>query len=118
MTKILVNLKDWLGFEENIDFSSQIDGLDITVFPSLPFLYIYKDKNIKIGSQKISSYDEGPHTGSVSAKHLKYFNVSAVILNHRECKIEDIDKLTKKIQNAQTENMEIIICIDSYNNSN
>lgn len=115
MKKILVNLKDWLDYYQNIDFALQIDGLDITVFPSLPYLYIYKDINVKIGSQKISSYDEGPHTGSISAKHLKDFKVTSVILNHRECKIGDTKNLCQKIKNAQKEHMDVIICIDSYN---
>ncbi len=114
MKKILVNLKDWLDYYQNIDFALQIDGLDITVFPSLPYLYIYKDINVKIGSQKISSYDEGPHTGSISAKHLKDFKVTSVILNHRECKISDTKNLCQKIKNAQKEHMDVIICIDSY----
>lgn len=114
MKKILVNLKDWLNYYQNVDFSLAIDGLDITVFPSLPYLYLYKDKNVKIGSQKISSYDEGPHTGSICAKHLKEFKVTSVILNHRECKIEDFQNLSQKIKNAQKEHMDVIICIDSY----
>lgn len=113
MKKILVNLKDWLNYAENVDFAERIDGLDITVFPSLPYLYIYKGRNIKIGSQKISSFDEGPHTGSISASHLKDFGVEAVILNHRECQIDDIDKICAKVKNAQNANMETIICIGS-----
>lgn len=113
MKKILVNLKDWLNYDENVAFASQIDGMNITVFPSLPYLNIYKDKNVRIGSQKISSFDAGPHTGSISANHLKDFNVQAVILNHRECQIDDIDKICAKVRNAQEYDMDIIICMGS-----
>lgn len=113
MKKILINLKDWLNYDENVAFASQIDGMNITVFPSLPYLNIYKDKNVRIGSQKISSFDAGPHTGSISANHLKDFNVQAVILNHRECQIDDIDKICAKVRNAQEYDMDIIICMGS-----
>lgn len=116
MKRILINLKDWLDYAENVDYALQIDGLDVTVFPSLPFLFLYKGKNIKLGSQKISSFDEGPHTGSVCAKHLKYFGVSSVILNHKECEIDDPDKIIAKVKNAQASNIEIILCISSTQN--
>ena len=81
MKKILVNLKDWFNYSENVDYAEQVEGLDITLFPSLPYLYVYKDYKIRIGSQKISSFEEGAHTGSISAAHLKDFGVEAVILN-------------------------------------
>lgn len=113
MKKILINLKDWLNYPQNLDYAIEIEGLDITVFPSLPYLYIYKNKGIRIGSQKISSFDEGPHTGSISARHLKDFDVSSVILNHRECQIDDVDKLVSKIKNAQKFDIETIICVGS-----
>lgn len=111
MKKILVNLKDWFNLYENIDFAERVEGLDVTVFPSLPYLYVYKDYKIKIGSQKISSYDEGPHTGSISATHLKDFKVEAVILNHKECQIDEIDKICSKIKNAIKNAIEIVLCI-------
>ncbi|HBA37732.1 MAG TPA: hypothetical protein DCY94_03330 [Firmicutes bacterium] len=113
MKKILVNLKDWLNCEENVAFAREIDGMDVTVFPSLPYLYIYKDKNIRIGSQKISTFEEGAHTGSISASHLKDFGVEAVLLNHRECQIDDTKKICAKIKNAQEFNIEVILCIGS-----
>lgn len=113
MNKIYVNLKDWLGYAENVDYAEQIEGLDIIVFPSLPYLYIYKDRNIRIGSQKISSYADGPHTGSISASHLKEFGVSAVLLNHKECLIDEEDKMCAKVMNAQKADMQTILCIGS-----
>ncbi len=111
MKRILINLKDWLNYPENLDYAHDIEGLDVTVFPSLPYLYIYQNKGVHIGSQKISSFEEGPHTGSISASHLKDFNVTSVILNHRECQIDEIDKLVAKIKNAQKYNIETIVCL-------
>lgn len=113
MKRILINLKDWFDLYENIDFAEQTEGLDITVFPSLPYLYIYKDYKIRIGSQKISSFEEGAHTGSISAKHLRDFGVEAVILNHKECQIDDSQKICSKIENAKKYNIEVILCLGS-----
>ncbi len=113
MKRILINLKDWLNYPQNLDYANDIEGLDVTVFPSLPYLYIYQNKGVRIGSQKISSFEEGPHTGSISASHLKDFNVTSVILNHRECKIDEIEKLVAKIKNAQKYDIETIVCLGS-----
>ena len=79
----------WVPFEkgfcsyiptyENLDYAIQIEGMNITVFPSLPYLYLYKNRGVRIGSQKISSFEEGPHTGSISANHLKDFDVEVPV---------------------------------------
>ncbi len=113
MKRVYVNLKDWLNYAENVDYAEQIENLDITVFPSLPYLYIYKDRNVRLGSQKISSFESGPHTGSVSARHLKDFGVSTVLLNHKECLIDDEDKMCAKVSNAIAFDMQVILCLGS-----
>lgn len=113
MKKILINLKDWLGKVENTNFAKEIYGLDVTVYPSLPYLYLYKDCNVKLGSQKISSFEAGPHTGSISASHLKEFGVSSVILNHRECQIDDVNKICAKVQNALKADIDVVICMNT-----
>lgn len=111
--RILINLKDWFDYYENFDYASMIEGLDVTVFPSLPYLYLYKDRGVRLGSQKISSFEEGAHTGSISARHLKDFGVEAVILNHRECQIADVENICAKIRNAQKYGMDVILCMSS-----
>lgn len=113
MKRIIVNLKDWLGYYENLDFSYEIKDLDVTVLPSLPYLYLYKDLDIKIGAQDISKFPSGAHTGSISAEHLKEFGVKVVILNHRECQ-KDKDKLIEKVKMAVGNDIEVILCIDDY----
>lgn len=113
MKQIIVNLKDWLNYEENIDFSVQIEGLPITVLPSLPYLYLYKGIKTKIGAQDISKFESGAHTGSISAEHLRNFGVEVVILNHRECQ-KDEDRLKAKVEMALKYGIEVILCIDDY----
>ncbi len=113
MKKIFVNLKDWFDLEENRNFAENIQGLNVIVFPSMPYLYIYNNlKGIELGSQDVSAFDIGAHTGSVNVKHLKNFNIDWAILNHNELKIESFDILYNKILNCLENNIKVILCIN------
>ena len=113
MKKIFVNLKDWFDLEENREFAENIQSSNIVIFPSMPYLYIYSNlKNIELGSQDVSAFDIGAHTGSVNVKHLKNFNIGWAILNHNELKIESFDILYNKIVNCLENNVKVILCIN------
>lgn len=112
MKKIFVNLKDWFNLEENKIFAREITDTDIVVFPSTPYLYIYSEiRGIEIGTQDVSMFSSGAHTGAVSIEHLKDFNVEWVILNHKELKINDIEILKGKLYNCISHNLNVILCI-------
>lgn len=113
MKRILINLKDYLGERKNREFLESVKDYDLTVFPSMPYLYIYKEGNLKIGSQDISEYNAGAYTGNVSGDHLKDFNVSVVLLNHRENKVNDLKTLHEKINRSLESDITPIICIES-----
>lgn len=114
MKKIYVNLKDWFNLEENISFSERIANSGVVVFPALPYLHLYSNiSGVEIGTQDASSYSTGAHTGSISAEHLKDFNVKWVILNHKELKITDYQILRDKIINSLTNGVKIVLCINS-----
>ncbi len=113
MKRILINLKDYLGERENREFLESVKDYDLTVFPSMPYLYIYKEGNLTIGSQDISEYSSGAYTGNVSGVHLKDFDVSMVLLNHRENKVNDTETLNEKINRSLESDITPIICIDS-----
>lgn len=109
MKKVLINLKDHLGLEENEEFANKVRNLDVIVFPSLPFIYLYKD--VTLGAQSISTNDSGAHTGSISGEHLKELGIEYVILNHRECPQRNLFKLSSKIENAIKNKIKPIVCI-------
>ena len=113
MKKIFVNLKDWLNLDENEDFSKQTLGLPIVIFPSLPYLYIYKERQNKIGVQNLCVYDSGAHTCSISIEHLKEFGVSWAILNHREYRTLTKEALISKISTALDKKINPIICFEN-----
>lgn len=112
MKKILINLKDWLGLKENIDFAKKVKDLNIIVFPSTPYLYIYKDKNITIGAQDISPYTSGAHTGLTSAQHLKELGIKYVIINHNELLIEDPEVLLNKVVQSTSNDITPVLCLN------
>ncbi len=115
MKKIYVNLKDWLSLQENINFAKEIKDLDIVLFPAMAFLYIYKDLHLELGTQDVSSFTSGAHTGSISATHLKDLNIGYVILNHNELRIDDNNILYDKVVHALEAGLKIMICINDTN---
>lgn len=117
MKKILVNLKDWFNLEENKKFAKYVDGLDITLFPAMPYLYIYRSVNVELGSQDVSSFKSGAHTGSVSIEHLSEFGIDVVILNHNELRIEDESVLYDKVYNTLLAGVKVVICINDTSKS-
>ena len=56
----------------------------------LPYPYLFqakeflRDTNIGWGSQNVAKFENGPHTGEVSAKMLKEFDSQYVIVGHSE----------------------------------
>jgi len=112
MKKILINLKDWLGLKENIEFAKKVKDLNIIIFPSNPYLYIYKDKKITIGAQDISSYTSGAHTGLVSAKHLKELGIKYAIINHNELLTEDSTALLNKVTESINNEITPVLCLN------
>lgn len=115
MKKIFINLKDWFNLEENINFLKGLNDIDAVVFPSMPYLHLYANSNLEIGTQNISPYESGPHTGEISGEHLKDYNIKWVILNHKENSDIKEGFLAKKIQNSIKENFKTIICINEMN---
>lgn len=113
MKKILINLKDWFGLQENINFKNGVEGYPIVVFPSLPYLSIYKDlKTTAIGVQNVFTDKDGAHTGSVSLSHLKDFNITWAIINHKEQEKEPEEIILNKIIKCHENNINSILCIE------
>lgn len=68
--------------------------------------------NFKLGSQNLSSYERGTHTGEITASMLKSF-VDYVIIGHseeRRISQETIESLQQKIDHAAMAGLKIILC--------
>ena len=109
-----MNLKDWFNYVENVDFINNLKKIEyknIVVFPSLPYLYLYKDV-IEIGAQISSAYKSGARTGMNSCEHLKDFDINWTIINHKENKCKSYKEIMDKIDLAIDSSIIPILCID------
>ncbi len=68
---------------------------------------------IKIGSQDVSKFDSGAHTGEVSASMLKSSGVSYTIVGHSERRAqgEDASLIAQKLQKVLAVGMTGIVCV-------
>ena len=85
---IILNNKSNLEKEEFTNYISKLNqlntNLNLVLCPSTIYLNNLNLNSIKIGSQDVSCYDDGAHTGEVSARQLKDLGVSYSIVGHSE----------------------------------
>ena len=110
---ILVNLKMYLN---NLnDINNYIENIkeikeNIIVFPQTLYAYKFISENFKVGTQNISEYENGAHTGEISAKSLKDMKINYTIIAHSETNAND-KIVNKKIKIALKNNLKVILCI-------
>lgn len=105
---------------QNLDLKKKIDQSQtkIIICPPFPFLNSIKEmlsnwKNIELGCQDLSSFDEGSYTGEVAAKSLQGL-VNYAIIGHSERRKffnETNELLFKKVDMARKYRIEPIFCI-------
>ena len=89
---------------------------EVIVFP--PFIYLDRfvkehSKNIKIGAQNCSQYDDGAYTGEVSCSMLKSIGVDYVLIGHSERRQyfgETVQIVKDKINKALEVSLSPIFC--------
>ncbi len=91
-------------------------NIEIVICPPFPYLYIHeklKIKKIKLGSQDVSVFKEGSHTGEVSMGMLKDFKVEYSIVGHSECRAlgDTNDIVNKKIAMVLKSKITPIFCV-------
>ena len=107
--KILINLKDWFNLEENERYAKEIKNLNVIVFPSILYLYLYNNEK---GVQDFN-YERGAHTGKISLSRLVEFGIKWALINHRENKVKDTNELISKIECALSKKVKPIVCLDN-----
>ncbi len=88
----------------------------IIICPPFPFLFIskkFKNKNIFLGAQNVSTKEEGSYTGEVSPRMLKGMGVSHVIVGHNERRFmgESNTIINEKILNLLKSKISPILCV-------
>lgn len=59
-------------------------NIELIICPSTPFLYIFQNDSYKLGSQDISRYESGPHTGENTGEQLASLKVEYALVGHSE----------------------------------
>ena len=117
----MCNLKSNKNLNEILEYKKELNDLQFSninfiLFPSFIYLSIFFDVKYKIGSQNISKYSEGSHTGEVLASQLKKMKVSYTLINHTETH-EKHKNIIRKIKNATEANIKVVLCIGEKSKS-
>lgn len=128
---VIANLKANKSWDEMVAWINQVGprttnfAATVVVCPSTPFLAAVAAKiksanlNLKLGSQDISQFEQGPYTGEFAASQIASF-CNYVIIGHSERRQnfgEDGDILTKKIEKAHASGLVPIFCVQDANTS-
>lgn len=116
---IALNNKSNLTKEEFLKYQEDIQKLNfrtsnVILIPSNIYLAAANIPNISLGSQNVSMYEMGPHTGEVSASQLKQLGVSYCLVGHSERRKEQHEtniEIRNKIKNLLNQGIIPILCI-------
>lgn len=116
---IVLNNKSNLTKEEYSNYIKQLKKIkirhDIILCPNMLNISAKKRlKNIILGSQNVSAYKKGAHTGEVTAKQLASYDVKYSLIAHSERRIEQKEEdkeFLNKINNCLEEQIIPIYCI-------
>lgn len=97
--------KSYLKKLEKIDYS------ELILCPTFINLALAGDK-IELGAQDVSPYDDGAHTGEISATQLKTLGVKYSLVGHNERReFESEEELFSEIKKLFENNMIPILCV-------
>lgn len=116
---IALNNKSNLTKEEFLKYQEDIQKLNfktsnVILIPSNIYLASANIPNISLGSQNVSMYEMGPHTGEVSASQLRQLGVSYCLVGHSERRKEQHEtniEIRNKIKNLLNQGIIPILCI-------
>lgn len=95
--------------------------LELCIFPSFVNIPYLIDEKYQVGSQNVSSYEEGSYTGEVSAKQLKSIGILYTLVGHseRRYKLYEQDKeIKEKIKELKKQNIVPVLCIGEIEKEN
>ena len=116
---IALSNKSNLTKEEFLKYKEDIQKLNfktsnVILIPSNIYLAAANIPNISLGSQNVSMYEMGPHTGEVSASQLRQLGVSYCLVGHSERRKEQHEtniEIRNKIKNLLNQGIIPILCI-------
>lgn len=116
---LMCNLKSNKTLKEILEYKKELanlnkEDLEFVLFPTSIYLPFFYDAPYKIGSQNVSTCENGSYTGEILANQLKSIKVSYVLINHFEAK-ETKENVIIKIKNATKESIRVVLCVGEKN---
>ncbi len=116
MTRSDIKLWTKAAFSNLTD--DDLKNVDVLLSASFPYLAdlkeIKQEKRIFVCAEDVSKYEEGAHTGEVTAKMIKDF-ADYVIIGHSERRKEEdtLEEVTSKFKNAIGAGLKPIVCFSN-----
>ena len=119
MKKILAfNMKMNFDYRDVKGYVSALKGKinndDVIFFPPTIFLPYFISGEYALGSQNISEFDNGAHTGEISCTQLKSIGGTYTLVGHserRQDQKETDDQINLKIKKALSNGLKVIFCV-------
>ena len=124
MSKLVFgNQKMYMNMDDAISFANEIKNSDLTnvvIFPSSIYLYLYKDL-CSFGSQNVSIYENGAHTGEISIDQIKSMGATYSLVGHSERRKDnnETDDLCRtKVEKLIEKDVIPVLCIGENEDEN
>jgi len=115
---VVLNNKSNLNKEEFISYINELNTINTTdtliLCPTYLNIANFNSNSILLGSQSVSSYDNGAYTGEVSAKDLFSYGVKYSIIGHSERRSyqkESNEEIKEKLIKLLENNITPILCV-------
>ena len=115
---VALNNKSNLNKDEFISYLDKLNNIStsntLILCPTFINIANFNSNSVLLGSQNVSSYDNGAYTGEVSAKDLLTYGVKYSIIGHserREYQKETNEDIKEKLNRLLENNITPILCI-------
>jgi len=105
--------KALVGRMQKIFATASLDNMDVVICPPSPYFGLF-DGKLKLGSQNISEFDSGAHTGEVSAAMLNEFKCQYSIVGHSERRADNHESnelVALKVEQVLKAGLTPILCV-------
>jgi triosephosphate isomerase len=105
--------KALVGKMQEIFATAGLDNMDVVICPPSPYFGLF-DGKLKLGSQNISEFDSGAHTGEVSVAMLNEFKCQYSIVGHSERRADNHESnelVALKVEQVLKAGLTPILCV-------